>query len=30
MIQNNICYVLEFRETVLHALVSFNENYNTK
>lgn len=30
MIQNNICYVLEFREMVLHALVSYNENYNTK
>lgn len=27
---NNICYVLEFRESVLHLLTSYNENRNSK
>lgn len=30
MLQNNVCYVLEFRETTLHTLINYNESYNTK
>ncbi|XP_055324474.1 protein timeless homolog [Sitodiplosis mosellana] len=30
LLLNNVCYVLEFRETVLHTLTSYNENRNTK
>lgn len=30
MLLNNVCYVLEFRESVLHTLTSYNENRNTK
>lgn len=30
MLLNNVCYVLEFRESVLHSLTSYNENRNTK
>lgn len=30
MLQNNICYVIEYRETVLQMLMSYNETYNTK
>lgn len=30
MLLNNVCYVLEFRETVLHTLTSYNENRNSK
>ncbi|XP_031631724.1 protein timeless homolog [Contarinia nasturtii] len=30
LLLNNVCYVLEFRETVLHTLTSYNENRNSK
>lgn len=30
MLQNNICYVIEFRETVLQLLMNYNEMYNSK
>lgn len=30
MLQNNICYVIEYRETVLQILMNYNEAYNTK
>lgn len=29
-LENNVCYVLEFRETVLHTLVHYNEAHSTK
>lgn len=29
-LENNVCYVLEFRETILHTLMHYHEGYNTK
>lgn len=29
-LENNVCYVLEFRETVVHTLVHYNEAHSTK
>jgi len=30
MLLNNVCYVLEYRETVLHLLMNYNEAHSTK
>lgn len=30
MIQNNIFYVLEYRETMLHLIINYNTGRNTK
>lgn len=30
LIVNNVCYVLEFRETVLYLMMNYNEAYSTK
>lgn len=30
MLQNNVFYVLEYREIVLHILINYNETFNTK
>lgn len=30
MLVNNVCYVLEFRETVLYTIMNYNEAHNTK
>lgn len=30
MLLNNVCYVLEYRETILHLLMSYNEANSTK
>ena len=30
MLLNNVCYVLEYRETILHLLTNFNEAHSTK
>ncbi|EDW83278.2 uncharacterized protein Dwil_GK22409 [Drosophila willistoni] len=30
MLLNNVCYVLEYRETILHLLMNYNEAHSTK
>ncbi|XP_059218459.1 protein timeless homolog [Stomoxys calcitrans] len=30
MLLNNVCYVLEYRETILHLLMNYNETHSTK
>lgn len=30
MLLNNVCYVMEFRECVLHTLMNYNEAHSTK
>ncbi|XP_037891579.1 protein timeless homolog [Glossina fuscipes] len=30
MLVNNVCYVLEYRETILHLLMNYNEAHSTK
>ncbi|EDV93232.1 GH18380 [Drosophila grimshawi] len=30
MLLNNVCYVLEYRETILHLLMNYNEGHSTK
>lgn len=30
MLENNVCYVLEFRETMLHTLMNYHEGHSTK
>ncbi|XP_030370378.1 protein timeless homolog [Scaptodrosophila lebanonensis] len=30
MLLNNVCYVLEYRETILHLLMNYNESHSTK
>lgn len=30
MLQNNVFYVLEYREVILHLLINYNENFSTR
>lgn len=30
MLENNVCYVMEFRETMLHTLMNYQEAVSTK
>lgn len=30
MLQNNVFYVLEYREVILHLLINYNENDSTR
>lgn len=30
MLENNVCYVMEFRETILQTMMNFDEKHSTK
>lgn len=30
MLENNVCYVMEFRETMLYTVMNYSESHSTK